>query len=261
MLEVECGSFEYVKGRSILHNIRFFVKPGEILAILGPNGAGKTTLLKCINGVHTWKQGCLTLNGEILHPKNIPSTIAYVPQSHTVTFPYSVSQMVLFGLAPKLGFFSLPSEKDQECVASILHKLKISHLASHSCAEISGGELQLVLIARALISKPKVILLDEPESHLDFKNQIIILNLLRELTDNEGLICIFNTHFPDHALQIADRILMIGKDSFIFGTTEEVITEETLLTFFGVRVGFVTYHSDSHGMIQAMIPLGLGEDE
>lgn len=259
-LQVSCGFFEYEIGNPIIHNVSFLVNPGEVLAILGPNGSGKTTLLKCISGIHKWHKGSLILEGNELDIEKISSTIAYVPQSHSVTFPYTVFEMVLFGRAPTLGFLSLPSGKDNERVTEILNELKISHLTNKSCSEISGGELQLVLIARALVSNPKVILLDEPESHLDFKNQIVILNLLRNLTDNDGLICIFNTHYPDHALKIADKVLMIRRNYHIFGSTDEIITENNLLEYFGVKVGFVTYQNETGIQVQAMVPLGLADD-
>ncbi|MGV8109127.1 ABC transporter ATP-binding protein [Methanospirillum sp.] len=259
-LQVCCGFFEYEVGNPIIHNVSFSVNPGEVMAILGPNGSGKTTLLKCVSGIHKWHKGSLVLDGKELDINHISSTIAYVPQSHSVTFPYTVFEMVLFGRAPTLSFFSLPSGKDKERVFEILTELKISHLAERSCSEISGGELQLVLIARALVSRPKVILLDEPESHLDFKNQIVILNLLRNLTDNDGLMCIFNTHFPDHALKIADKVLMIRRNHHIFGSTDEVITRDNLLEYFGVKVGFVTYQNETGIPIQVMVPLGLVEE-
>ena len=260
-LEIHCGSYEYENSRPILHKFSFHVNSGEILAILGPNGSGKTTLIKCINGIQKWNGGEVKYNGTTLSLENVSRYIAYVPQSHAITFPYKVTEMVLFGLAPTKSFFSMPTTKDKEKVARILKRLKIDHLSERSCTEISGGEFQLVLIARALISDPKVILLDEPESHLDFKNQIIILDLLRNLTDNDGLICIFNTHYPDHALQISDKTLIIRRGEHVFGETRDVVTKENLLEFFGVLVEFLPYINKSGNPALSIVPIGVQDNQ
>jgi iron complex transport system ATP-binding protein len=259
-LEIHCGSYEYENSKPILQKFSFQVHSGEILAILGPNGSGKTTLIKCINGIQKWEGGQLLYNNTPLSLHNVSKYIAYVPQSHAITFPYKVTEMVLFGLAPMKSFFSMPTAEDKEKVYTILKKLKIEHLSERTCTEISGGEFQLVLIARALISNPKVILLDEPESHLDFKNQIIILDLLRSLTDNDGLICIFNTHYPDHALQIADKTLILRRGEHIFGNTRDVITKENLLEFFGVQVEFLPYVNKSGNHALSIVPIGVKDD-
>ena len=244
-LEVKDGNFQYVLGRNLFENLSFAVEDGEILAILGPNGVGKTTLLKCMTAMLKWRKGHTYLDDKPLNtmkPAEIWKQIGYVPQSRGGVFSYTVLEMVLMGRAPYLGSFSTPGKKDIQIAKEMLATVGITHLMDKSYSEISGGEMQLVLIARALASEPKILILDEPESHLDFKNQLLILNILESISKERGLSCIINTHYPGHALRIADKTLMLGKEGkHIFGKTEEIITEENLKKFFGVDVRMLSF--------------------
>lgn len=238
IFEVLDGGFAYPHGRQVLKNISFSVGKGEMLAILGPNGAGKTTLLRCMMGFLKWNTGKSMLDGENIAnmtQRQLFSKVAYVPQAKNAALSSSVKDMVLLGRSSHYGIFGKPGEKDREIVSQTLESLGLSAMANRACNELSGGELQMALIARALVSEPQVIILDEPESNLDFKNQLIVLKTLQSLTER-GITCIFNTHYPVHALRHADKALLLDKTgTVIFGNAHDVITEENMQHAFGVE--------------------------
>ena len=180
---VERGVFRYHRdGKDVLQNISFRIGSGEIMAVLGANGIGKTTLLKCMMGLLPWRSGRSLLNGRNIRElpvQQLWQTISYVPQARDTTSGFTALEMAAIGRAPHLGAFSQPKEGDLAIAHSCLQEVGASHLAQKLCSQMSGGELQLVLIARALAAGPELLVLDEPESGLDFKNQMIILDLLR----------------------------------------------------------------------------------
>ncbi|MEA1961466.1 MAG: ABC transporter ATP-binding protein [Bacillota bacterium] len=259
-LEVRNGEFKYKFGRTLYKNLSFSVEDGEILTILGPNGVGKTTLLKCIMAIVTWKKGETLLDGKStsqMEPTDIWKKVAYVPQSHGVVFSYTVLDMVLMGRAPYLGIFSTPGASDIAIAKKSMEVIGISHLADKLYSEISGGEMQMVLIARALTSEPEILVLDEPESHLDFRNQLLMLSILEMIAKEKGITCIVNTHYPDHALRIADKTLLLGKGKrAVFGTAQEVITEGNLKEYFEVDARIVSFNEKGMSL-QTIVPLTL----
>lgn len=238
ILSVENGSFGYKSGKNIFNDINFSVTGGDLLAILGPNGAGKTTLLRCIMGFLNWINGKSTLDGTDLRripPRELWSRISYVPQSKSAACSYSVEDMIMLGRGSSIGFFRQPTKDDELAVAEIMNKLNIDFLRGKACNQISGGELQMVLIAKALATKPEILILDEPESNLDFRNQLLVLDTISRLV-SEGMTCIFNTHYPAHALQRANKALLLDKSgNSLFGDTETVVTEENIENAFGVK--------------------------
>lgn len=129
----------------------------------------------------------------------------------------------------------MPSKIDKGIVDQAIDEVGISSIRDKSCMQLSGGQLQLVFIARALASEPKVLVLDEPESHLDFRNQFMIINLIRKLVRERGLSCIINTHYPEHALRLSDTTLLLGQNSYLFGRTKEIITEKRVAEYFGIN--------------------------
>lgn len=237
-LTVEHGSFHYRKNAPIFHDIRFSVDSGEILAILGPNGAGKTTLLRCITGMLKWREGQSLLDGEPIHTmpaRRLWSKMAYVPQAKSASSAYTALETVLLGRSSHLNAFASPGKEDTDKALAVMELLGIAGLADKKCSAISGGELQMVLIARALAAEPQVLILDEPESNLDFKNQLVVLDAITRLAQN-GMTCIFNTHYPAHALQRANKSLILSRGGgYVFGSTASVVTEETIREAFGVE--------------------------
>ena len=239
IFSVENGCFGY-RSKHILNQMNFSVENGEVLAVLGPNGVGKTTLLRASMGFLKWKNGRTLLDGrdmKTMSYSDIWKQIAYVPQAKGAAFSYTVEEMVLFGRCPHVGAFREPKAVDLELVAQALESVGIAWMKEKRVSEISGGELQMVLIERALVTGPKLLILDEPESNLDFKNQLIILETIQNLSKQQGIGCIFNTHYPAHALKVADKALILDKKGNVtFGPAKKVITRENMERAFGVAV-------------------------
>ncbi|MGZ7068998.1 MAG: ABC transporter ATP-binding protein, partial [Methanobacterium sp.] len=213
-----------------------------VFCILGANGTGKTTLIKCLNGLMKLNSGKVLLNDQDIYSFNrsqIAKNIGYIPQMHNSTFPFTILDVVLMGRAPHIDTFSSPSRKDIKMAEDSLKSLNIYHMKDKPYTEISGGEQQLVFIARVLTQEPSVLLLDEPTSHLDFGNQIRTLNIIEKLANN-GLSVIMSSHFPDHAFISANKVAIIKGTEFIdIGTPEDVITEENMEKAYGIKVKIV----------------------
>ena len=262
MLSVENGCYKYPKtDRQILNDISFGLEEGQLLAILGPNGAGKTTLLRCVMGLLKWEKGASFLEGRDV--RRIPNrelwqTVAYVPQARRATAIYTVEEMILLGRSSRVTLLAQPKESDLAVVKRVMERLHISHLYGRKCSQLSGGELQMVLIAKALAAEPRVLVLDEPESNLDFRNQLLILDAISALTA-EGMTCVFNTHYPAHALQRADRSLLLDREGgHRFGLTSEVVTEAHIEQAFGVRAVIGEIETPER-ILRDVIPLALSE--
>ena len=254
ILEVENGCFSYGENE-VLRDVNLKIEDHDILAILGRNGAGKTTLLKCVMGMLPWQKGCTKLNGKRtseIDYKELWKTISYVPQAKKGN-DLTVRNMIVMGRSSHISTFGKPSAEDYDIAESVIDRLYIHKLADKPCNELSGGELQLVLIGRALASKPQLIIMDEPESNLDYHNQIHVLELIKEISKDTA--CILNTHYPEHALQYANKaLLMLPDKSSIFGDTKTVITEEKLKNAFGISV-FIGTEQIANDNYRYIIPL------
>ncbi len=263
-LTVNAGSFSYRGGKTLLKDVSFSAEAGEVLAILGPNGVGKTSLVRCMLGFQPWDSGETLLDGRRLTDwprRKLWQRIAYVPQARAAAFAYAVEEMVLLGRSPWLGDFSVPGKKDREIAEEAMELAGVSKLKGKSTAALSGGELQLVLIARALAAQPECLVLDEPETGLDFRNQLVVLDLIRKLSREKHLTVILNTHYPDHALRIADRsLLLFGEGIYQFGKTELILNEEHLRALFGVEIA-LWRKSVADKEYAAVIPLEMMEKE
>jgi iron complex transport system ATP-binding protein len=239
IMEMKDCSFSYDNKENIFENINFSVSPGDIFCILGANGTGKTTLIKCLTGLMKTQSGEILINGKdmnLFSPTDLAKKIGYIPQIHNSTFPFTVLDVVLMGRSPHLDIFESPSEKDYELALKSLESLNITHMKDKPYTEISGGEQQLVFIARVLTQEPSILILDEPTSHLDFGNQIRTLDIIKKLAES-GLSVIMSSHFPDHALISANKVaLMDGKRFIDTGAPETVITEENMKKIYGIDV-------------------------
>ena len=259
-LSVQNGCFSYRAGQPLLENISFEAEGGDVLAILGPNGAGKTTLLKCMLNLLHWQEGQTLLDGEnvgAMPARTLWQKVAYVPQAKQTSLFCTVEEMVLLGRSSRIGAFSAPSKEDFRQARAAIERLGLSHLFGRRCCELSGGEVQMVLIARALSSQPGVLVLDEPESNLDFKNQLLVLDTIEDLA-RSGLTCIFNTHFPAHALRRANQALLLGRGGkSVCGKTCDVVTEDRISEFFGVRA-VIGEMQTPLGTYQDVIPVSIG---
>lgn len=188
---VKDGCFGYANGRQILNHIHFEVQDKEILSILGSNGVGKTTLLKCTLGLLNWKSGETQIDGKSLRTMkhaDIWKSIGYVPQAKLSAFSYTTEEMVLLGRNSHLKMLEQPGKRDREIAEKCMDRIGIGHLKGKLCSRISGGELQMVLIARALTAQPRLLILDEPESNLDFKNQLIVLETIKAFAMRKGFL-------------------------------------------------------------------------
>lgn len=238
LLQAKNINFAY-GNRKVLDNVSLSLGKGEVVSLLGPNGSGKSTLLKILLGFHHPHHGEVLLDGEILHrisPKKLAKRIAYVPQIHQIAFPYSVIEVVLMGRMPHQSLFTHYSKCDRQIALEALDKLAISHLQNRAYTEISGGERQLALIARALAQGAKNFIMDEPVSGLDYGNQLRLLERIHQLAQ-DGYSFLKSTHFPEHALLISDRVILLGNGVIIAeGKPSEVITSENIQRLYGVEV-------------------------
>ena len=237
MRELDGVGFAFRPGRWLFRNVGFTVAPGEVTAVLGPNGRGKTTLLRCAAGLLRPVEGAI--RGD--------ETVGYVPQSSGTGFGFRVLDMVLMGRARHVRAYATPGQRDRSAAVAALHRVGLAELADRSVNQLSGGERQLVLIARALASDSRVLVLDEPASALDLRNQGRVLTLLRELADG-GLAVLLTTHHPDHALHLADRaVLMLGPDDVRAGPAAELLVDDALGRLYGVGVRTVSFDDDGEG--------------
>lgn len=264
-IEVREGNFCYAKKKEVKpfiyeSNISFTLEPGQIMAILGPNGAGKTTLLKCITGLQDWRVGETLIDNVPLakvSQKELWKKIGYVPQAHKMVFGFSIEDLVVMGRAPYIGSLSKPRKEDYEKAHEALYEVGIVHLAKKSCNEVSGGELQLALIARTLVSNPEILILDEPESHLDVQKQVVILETLKRLAKEHRISCIINTHYPNHAFYLADQVLMIAKEKkAVIGAVHEVMTESRMKEYFNIELRKLIFEEEDL-LFETMVPLAL----
>lgn len=238
LFEVNNISFDY-DGEEIFSNISFSIDKGDVLCILGPNGTGKTTLIKCLNGLHEINSGEILINGQNIKKlsfKQISKHIGYIPQAHIPSFPFKVFDVVLMGRAPYLNLTDSPKEEDKKIALDALKTLGIDDLKDKEYTNLSGGERQLVFLARVLCQKPDILILDEPTSHLDFGNQIKLLEIIDNLAKS-GLSIIMSSHFPDHAFLSSTKVAIMKDRKFIdFGTPDDVVTEDNLRKAYSIDV-------------------------
>ncbi len=242
----------------IVDNVSMSFSTGQIVCLLGPNGVGKTTLFKSILGIIQLLGGSILLDGtnvDTLSPKYKAQIIGYVPQAHTPPFPFKVLDVVVMGRTAHLGMFASPSKKDMAIAQSVLDDLKISHLKNKIYTEISGGERQLVLIARALALQPNLLIMDEPTSNLDFGNQVRVLSEIQKLSQ-KGLGVLMTSHFPDHAFLCATDVVLLNRNSnLITGRVNDVVTENNLRTAYGIDVKITYTHNKAGEVVKTCIPM------
>ncbi|MDA5635926.1 MULTISPECIES: ABC transporter ATP-binding protein [Rhizobium/Agrobacterium group] len=224
-------------------NLSLDIRAGEVLALLGANGAGKTTLFKTILGLMPPLSGEILLDGKTLSTlsrREQAIKVAYVPQAHEAAFPFTIRDIVLMGRTAHLGRFDMPGDEDHRIAEEALNDLGITALADRPYTQVSGGERQMALIARALSQQASVIVMDEPASSLDYGNQIRLLSRIREIA-SKGLSIILSTHNPDHARLVADRVALLHGGALIgIGPPDAVLTAEAIKTLYGVDVEIET---------------------
>lgn len=228
--------------RSVLRGVSFSAEDGCLLAVLGPNGAGKTTLFRCILGLMSRYEGRILVDGtdaRTLPARALAHRIAYIPQVHGQAFSYSVLEMVLMGTTHGLSPLAVPKEKEKAAGIAALERLGIAQLAQKPFSKLSGGEQQLVLIARALAQAAHTLVMDEPTASLDYGNQVRVLEHARALA-REGYAVVFSTHNPQHALSYADGVLaLLEGEAAALGDPSEVMDAALLYRLYGVHTEFL----------------------
>ena len=246
-IKVKNLNFSYGK-KAVLRDVSFSAEKGEFLSVLGPNGAGKSTLFRCILGLLTDYSGEVLVNGRnIRHfsAREAAGEIAYIPQSSRAVFHYSVFDIALMGRTNHISGFRSPGREDERACLQALEKVGIGHLKDRSFHQLSGGEQQLVLIARALTQDAPVLLLDEPTANLDFGNQLLVLNQARQLA-REGYTVVQTTHHPEQSYLFSDRILAQRNGCLLAdGKPSEVLTEQTIKQLYNVDVDVVHLYDDA----------------
>lgn len=234
-LTVKDLSFSY-RGSNIFSGINLSVETGQILSLVGPNGAGKTTLLKCLNALHSPGGGEILIKGKNIREMSrldIARAVAYVPQSEQVKFPVSVFDTVMLGRRPHFQWRA--TRKDYDAVFEILCKLEIDNLATKSLDQMSGGERQKVMLAKAIVQEPSILLLDEPTTFLDMGYQLKIMQFVRELVDEKNICAVITTHELNYAMYYSNNIAVLKNGKIMISGPPNIITSDIIRKVYGVE--------------------------
>lgn len=246
-IDIEGIEFGY-SANPVLKNINLSVNGPQLLSIIGPNGVGKSTLIHCINKILTPNKGTVFIDGsdvDSISLKNLAKKVGYVPYSSSDAFPLSVVDTVMMGRHPHSNWKSL--DKDLQIVYDTLKLIDIEHLAMRSFDELSAGQHQKVMLARGLVQEPKILLLDEPTSNLDIKHQMEVTRIMRELSQDKGILVIMISHDLNIAAKYSDNMIMLYDGGiYAAGTPEEVLTSENIKNVYGVESDVIISHGRPH---------------
>ena len=236
---VSCG----YNSKRVVSNLNLSIENGEAVCILGPNGIGKTTIFKAILQCCDIQEGTISFDGinlKAMSNNELAKCFAYVPQAKNYSYEFTVQDVVLMGRAIHIEKFKMPKEIDYEKVTSVLEKLELIDYKRKKYSELSGGEQQIVLLARAIVQDSKIILLDEPASNLDYKNQKKLIDIIKWLKlKGKGVLMV--SHNPEHAIRCCERTLLMFQDGkHEYGYTNEVVNEKNLSKVYGVKINSAT---------------------
>jgi iron complex transport system ATP-binding protein len=239
MLKVQGLSFSYHRDKEVLKDISFQLDRHDILCLLGPNGTGKTTMLRCLLSLNKIKRGSIEIDGVDLtkaSARERAEMVAYVPQASEMAFPYESFEVVLMGRIAHLPTGGNPTARDKAIAYEVMERLGITHLIHKDFNRMSGGEKQMILVARALVQQSRILVMDEPTANLDYSNQVKILQVIRDLAE-EGYAILMASHFPNHAFLACNKVALM-RDGVIMaqGNPEDIVTTENLTRLYQTPV-------------------------
>ncbi|MCR5741039.1 MAG: ABC transporter ATP-binding protein [Gammaproteobacteria bacterium] len=239
MLKVSNISFKYKEGNKVLDNVSFDLKEGLVNVLLAPNGAGKTTLIKCICGLEKASEGSIYYNDLDINQMKVKEKskiLSYVPQE--LSIPYlNVYEVIMLGRVPYINFKE--TKEDENIVFEIIEKLGLSEFTYREFDTLSGGEKQLVMIARALVQNPKILVLDEPTSNLDISKSIMIMKKIKELTVEHNIITLVSMHDLNLALNYGDNFVLIKDEKILNYGSKDIVTNEAIKELFNIEVNIL----------------------
>ena len=255
-MKIEDLHFSY-GDHQVLKGVSYEAELGQFISVLGPNGVGKSTLFRCMLGLLEPTGGSVTIDGQNIAEMTaaeLSRHVAYIPQSHNPVFNFSVFDMVLMGTTAQLSRFASPGKQQEHLAEAALERMGIAHLRNRGCGNISGGERQLVLIARAIAQQAKILVMDEPSANLDFGNKLRVMKTVKSLTD-DGYTVIQSTHDPVQAYLYSDKILALyGGKVLAWGTPQETISNSLISTLYGVDVEVCSMRDDA---IRVCVPANI----
>lgn len=262
LIKIIDAAFSY-GGKDIFSQVNFEVDLGEVCCLIGQNGCGKSTLLDCVLGASQLKKGEILFDGNNVRTyktNELAKQIAYVPQTHTSSFPYTVEQVVLMGRTAYQETFTGPGEEDRQLVAQALELVGILHIAACPYTQISGGELQLVMLARALVQATPLIIMDEPTAHLDFRNELIFMETVAKMVTQSKVGVLMATHSPNQAFYFENknvpvRVIAMGDKKILrSGTPHEELSEEAIQEIYHIEARRIESF-DETGTLRQIIPI------
>lgn len=257
-VELKNLSFSYGT-HDVLHSISFSAQSGDLVAVLGPNGVGKSTMFRCMLGFFRHYEGEVLLDGvdiRTMSNTQLAQHAAYIPQSTVPVFNYTVLDMVLMGTTGQLKLLSSPGKQQVDAARAALESLGIAHLAERGFGQISGGERQLALIARAIVQNAKILIMDEPTANLDYGNQYRVMERVRQLA-RDGYTILLSTHNPEHALLFANQVLILQAGRVLAsGDSATVLNQELLSQLYGIQVEIHRMEHDGKPL-RICVPVGL----
>lgn len=258
ILEVENISFGYPGKNELLHQVSLTLNKGDVLCLLGPNGTGKTTFLRCLMRINKISSGSIRIRGRDIRSitaKELAREIAYVPQATAIAFPYEVLDVVIMGRSPYLRAMCVPSAQDKQIARDSLAKLGIAHLENQLFSEISGGERQMVLIARALTQQSSLLVMDEPTASLDYGNQARILQIISELA-RQNYSIIMSSHFPSHAFLTCNKVAIMKNGKILaVGNPDDIVTDSNLSSLYAAKIKVAKINDEQLQGVKVCIPI------